>query len=160
MASTDTSANDLYDSMGIETPAPKAAHGLGDAVLAMEQYANAMQGLIGALAGLAMSLNEVVMEYSDQESQWLSEQTEILQGLPADATTSPDNTEQQKAITDQQTEIQTGTQVFNAAIATPQTLAEQIQSDTGTMSQQESMLYNNISTVLEINDNLAADLRS
>ncbi len=155
-----TPADQTYNEMQSQNTAPKGVNGLGEAVLAMEEYANAIQGLIGSLAGLAMNLNEIVMQYSDQESEWLAQQTEYLQGLPSGSTDPTTNSNQQKAITDQQTKIQTGTQVFNSAIATPQTLAEQIQSDTGTMSQQESMLYNNISTVLEINDNLAADLRS
>lgn len=155
--STTSPADQVYDNMMANSTAPSSGRGLHYAIAGITNLANALQGLEGAVAGMATSLGEIMMEYSDAENEDTQAQTQILEGLPAGDTKDDDeNAANNKAINDQQALISSHQTIYGNEIQTVDAMAQQWQTTTSSIAQGLASLYNIIGTIVQVTGNLAS----
>lgn len=157
--STPSPADQLYANMMADpdNTMTTSGRGLKYAMIGITNLANALQGLEGAAAGMATSLGETMMEYSDAENEDTQEQTAYLEGLPAgDTGDSKKDADNNKAINDQQALISSHQTIYGNEIQTVDAMAQQWQTTTSSIAQGLASLYNIIGTIVQITGNLAS----
>lgn len=157
--STTALADQIYASAASSSQSTTSPTGLKYAIDCMLNYAQALQGLEGAVAALTNSLYESLSEFSQEENEDMAYQTTVLDKLPAgDTGNSQEDADNNKAITDQQALMQQHQTLYQNQISEAQAEAELVQSSTSSIASSLAALFNNTQSITGVLTNVANNM--